>query len=120
MEQCFLCGKPALKMVEIKVGSSSTSIRHHDHHDHHDHGLRSHSHLDHGTTDHYALKPLCADCIRQREQEAAEAAKALGEAGALVIRGMGAGLKLIALVGCLGPLVIAAIGGTLFYFFGQR
>ena len=118
MDKCFLCGKPALKMVEIEVGSSSTSIDHHDHRPR-PHGHLAHTHRDRATTTHYALKPLCADCIQQREAEALETAKALGNAAELVVGGMGVGLKLLALFGCLGPLVLAAIGGA-FYFFARH
>lgn len=107
MEQCFLCGKPAVKRMEIKVGSSSTSIHHH--------GRHEHDHLDHGTTTHYALKPLCADCIKQKEEEAKLALKV----GGLMLGGMGLGMGMVALIGCLAPFLLVAIGGTLFYFYGQ-
>jgi hypothetical protein len=118
MENCFLCGKPAVKKMEIEVGSSVTSMHHDGHldHDSHGHHVNHGSHTARGTTRHYALQPLCADCVKQKEEEAAQAAKV----GAVVLGGMGIGMGVIALVGCVAPFFLFAIGGLFFYFFGQQ
>jgi len=113
MEDCFLCGKPAAKRVEVEVGSSVTSVQHDGHHDAQHHHR---SHTDRGTTTHYALKPLCEACIKQREEEAAAALKV---GGAIALGGMTV-MGVMALVGCLAPFILLAVGGAFFYFFGHN
>ena len=110
MEQCFLCGKEAVRRVELQVGSSRNSGSHHA-------GQLSHSIS--GTTRHYELKPLCQACITQQEDEAKAALKVAGTVGALALGGVSLGMGMIALMGCLPFLLIAAAGAYL-YFTGQR